>query len=108
VTGVALAAVAAGVAAVAGRGSGASACTVRVATVTTPATSATEEAPASSQIRNEGFELVLLGSRRFTICLFYQLDTHSPNCWRFKHERSLPKTAHSTNFSWLTSFSTTN
>jgi hypothetical protein len=49
-----------------------------VVTVTTPTVSATEEAPASSQTRSEVFELVLHGSR-FTICLFYQFGTDSPN-----------------------------
>jgi hypothetical protein len=61
-----------------------------VVTVTTPTVSATEEAPASSQTRSEVFELVLHGSR-FTICLFYQFDTHSPNCYQNMHREILPK-----------------
>jgi hypothetical protein len=64
-----------------------------VETATTPAVSATEDAPASSQIRSEDFELVLLGTRRFTICLLYQFDTYSPNFWRFAHQGILPKSA---------------
>jgi hypothetical protein len=39
--------------------------------VTTTATSATEEAPAISQIRSDDFELGLLDVRRLTICPFY-------------------------------------
>jgi hypothetical protein len=69
--GVALAIGAAGGAVAAGRESRASACTVRVETVTTTATSATEEAPAISQIRSDDFELGLLDVRRLTICPFY-------------------------------------
>jgi hypothetical protein len=62
-----------------------------VVTATTPTVSATEEAPASSQTRSEVFELVLHGSR-FTICLFYQFDTHSPNCYQYMHMGFLPPT----------------
>jgi hypothetical protein len=62
-----------------------------VVTATTPTVSATEEAPASSQTRSEVFELVLHGSRRFTICLFYQFDTHSPNCYQETHRGFCPK-----------------
>jgi hypothetical protein len=69
--GVALTAGAAGGAVAAGRESRASACTVRVETETTTATSATEEAPAISQIRSDDFELGLLDFRRLTICPFY-------------------------------------
>jgi hypothetical protein len=69
--GVALATGAAGKAVAEGRDSAAFACTVRVETPTTNAVSATDEAPANSQIRSEDFELVLLDSRRITICPFY-------------------------------------
>jgi hypothetical protein len=64
-----------------------------VVTATTPTVSATEEAPASSQTRSEVFELVLHGSR-FTIHLFYQLDTRSPNCYQNAHTEILPKSEH--------------
>jgi hypothetical protein len=57
----------------------------------TPAVSTIEEAPASSQIRSEVLELGLSGSRRFTICLFYQFDTDELNCCVEKHEEILPK-----------------
>src|ERR1035437_1540271 len=70
-SGVALAAGSAGDSVAAGRGSGVSACTVRVETATTPAASATEETPATSQIRSGDFEFALLDSRRFTTCPFY-------------------------------------
>jgi hypothetical protein len=69
--GVALAAVAAGGAVEAGRDSGASACTVRVQSVSTNPASATEEAPATNQMRSEAFVFVLLEIRRLTICPFY-------------------------------------
>jgi hypothetical protein len=69
--GVALATVAAGSAVAAGRDSGASASTVRVEIPTTTAASATDEAPANSQIRSEDFELVLLDFRKITIYPFY-------------------------------------
>jgi hypothetical protein len=39
--------------------------------MTTSAANATDEAPASNQIRSGVFELVLLVSRRLTIRLFY-------------------------------------
>jgi hypothetical protein len=61
-----------------------------VVTATTPTVRATEEAPASSQTRSEVFELVLHGSR-FTICLFYQFDTHSPNCYQETYGGFCPK-----------------
>ena len=54
-----------------GRESIASASTVRVENPTTHAISTTEEAPASSHIRNGDFELMLINSRPMTICPFY-------------------------------------
>jgi hypothetical protein len=68
-----------------------------VVTATTPTVSATEEAPASSQTRSEVFELVLHGSR-FTIRLFYQFDTDSPNCYQNTHEGILPQREDFTGF----------
>jgi hypothetical protein len=76
-----------------------------VVTATTPTVSATEEAPASSQTRSEVFELVLHGSR-FTIHLFYQFGTHSPNCYQKTHRGFLPKKEHFTGFSRNLAFST--
>jgi hypothetical protein len=69
-----------------------------VVTATTPTVSATEEAPASSQTRSEVFELVLHGSR-FTIHLFYQFGTHSPNCYQNAHTEILPKKEQFSGFS---------
>jgi hypothetical protein len=68
-----------------------------VVTATTPTVSATEEAPASSQTRSEVFELVLHGSR-FTICLFYQFDTDSPNCCQEMHRGYMPQREHFSGF----------
>jgi hypothetical protein len=76
-----------------------------VVTVTTPTVRATEEAPASSQTRSEVFELVLHGSR-FTIHLFYQFDTHSPNCYQNTHTEILPNKEHFRGFSRELAFST--
>jgi hypothetical protein len=70
-SGVALAIETAEVAVTAGRERAASACTVRVESVTTRADSATDDAPANSQVRSGVFELVSLVSRRLTIYLFY-------------------------------------
>ena len=61
-----------------GRESRASACTVRVANVTTTATSAIDEAPASNQKRSGEFQLKLRDFRFMTILLFYQLGTPMP------------------------------
>jgi hypothetical protein len=68
-----------------------------VVTATTPTVRATEEAPASSQTRSEVFELVLHGSR-FTIHLFYQFGTDSPNCYQKANRGFLPKKEHFTGF----------
>jgi hypothetical protein len=76
-----------------------------VVTATTPTVSATEEAPASSQTRSEVFELVLHGSG-FTICLFYQFDTDSPNCYQNLHTEILPKREHFSVFPRELAFST--
>jgi hypothetical protein len=76
-----------------------------VVTDTTPTVSATEVAPASSQTRSEVFELVLHGSR-FTIHLFYQFDTHSPNCYQNTHTEILPNKEHFRGFSRELAFST--
>jgi hypothetical protein len=73
--GVALTTEAAMGAVAAGLESEAFACTVRVVRVITTATSATDEAPASSHTRSGVFDLVLLISRPITICLFYQFGT---------------------------------
>jgi len=76
-----------------GRKSLASASTVRVETANTPAASATDEAPATSQIRSDGFEFALLEFRRFTICLFYQFATSASNCCQDRYEEILSKRA---------------
>ncbi|MGO9775294.1 MAG: hypothetical protein ACLQGT_05920 [Terracidiphilus sp.] len=68
-------------------------------TATTPAVSATEEAPASSQTRSEVFELVLHGSR-FTIYIFYQFDTDLPNCYQKMHRGFMFKNEHFSGFSY--------
>ena len=91
--GVALAIGTAGGAVADGRRSLASASTVRVETANTPAASARDEAPATSHIRSDGFEFVLLEFRRFTICLFYQFATSATNCCQDRYEEILSKMA---------------
>lgn len=76
-----------------GRRSLASASTVRVETANTPAANATDEAPATSQIRSDDFEFALLEIRRFTICPFYQLATSASNCCQDRYEEILPEMA---------------
>ena len=61
---------------------------------TTPAVSATDEAPASNQIRSEVFEFVLRVSRLFTMSPFYQFDTKTLNCYLKTHVEKLSKKEH--------------
>ena len=77
----------------AGLGSRAFACTDRAKNPNTPAANNTKEAPATSHIRSAEFELALLVSRRFSICLFYQFDTKIQLCCQKKHEEKLPEMA---------------
>jgi hypothetical protein len=72
-----------------------------VETANTPAASATDEAPATSQIRSDGFEFALLEFRRFTIYLFYQFATSASNCCQDRYEEILPEMVCFSEFSRL-------
>jgi hypothetical protein len=72
--------------------------------ITTPAVSATEQAPATSHIRSEDFELGLLVSRSFTIPPFYQFATIPTDYCQKAYVEIMPKKEHYLNPSQLTGF----
>jgi hypothetical protein len=69
-----------------------------VETANTPAASAADETPATSQIRSDDFEFALLEIRRFTICPFYQFATSASNCYQDRYEEILFKIAGNVGF----------